>query len=303
MKTVIWTRTDVIVSRRRGNPVGTLKLALDCVVALLLAMTPLSTQADAVHGDGALNLYNDTRKESLDIRFRDAQGRATPAALKKIETFLRSPDDKTHTIDLQLIDLVDAIQDHFQEPVIEIISGYRSPDYNHALKLEGRAVANESLHIQGRAMDIHLDTVTEEAVRDYARSLKRGGVGWYPQNDFVHVDVGEIRTWGHPEGKRKWVGLNNNTGPLAIRTDANHYFRGKDIFVKISPPPDTDNDENHYVLEHFKFGEWKPCFFGDGGSLSGAHFRVTHKMADKFARGRYRLRIADSLSNEFYLKN
>lgn len=273
------------------------------VVAMLLAMAPLCAQARTIHGDGTLHLYNDTRKESLDITFRDAQGHTIPAALKKIEFFLRSPDDQTHAIDTQLIDLVDAIQDHFNEPVIEVISGYRSPDYNHALKKEGHAVANESLHMQGRAIDIHLDTVTEEAVRDYARSLNRGGVGWYPQNDFVHVDVGPARTWGHASGTRKWVGLNNNTGPLEIRTNANRYFRGKDIFVKISPPPNTDNDENHYVLEHFEFGEWKPYFFSDGGSLSGANLRISHKLSDKCTRGRYRLRITTSFSNEFYLKN
>jgi hypothetical protein len=147
-------------------------------------------------------------------------------------------------------------------------------------------------------MDIHLDTVTEEAVRDYARSLNRGGVGWYPQNDFVHVDVGEIRTWGHAEGKRKWVGLNNNTGPLFIRTDFNRYLHGSDIRVDISPTPVT----YAWSLEHFERGQWKPISGTGDKSLSDAHFRVSHTIIDPLGRGRYRLRIADSLSNEFYLK-
>lgn len=276
-----------------------INIALDCFVAVLLAMTPLHARAEAARGDGTLSLYNDARKESLDITFRDARGRAIPTALKAIDVFLRSPDDQTHTFDIQLIDLIDAIQDHFQEPVIEIISGYRSPDYNHSLKEEGRAVANESLHMQGRAIDIHLDTVTEEAVRDYAKTLNQGGVGWYPQNDFVHVDVGETRTWGHPAGTRKWVGLNNNTGPLVIRTDSNRYFRGDNVHATVA----TTSTPHPWTLEHFVRGQWKPITMKDGKSLSGASFKLSHTTADPLARGRYRLRISDSLSNEFYLKN
>lgn len=272
-----------------------MKTATWIKISFFVFATATSTNARA----DTLHLYNDTRKESLDITYRNAQGILIPSALKKIEVFLRSPDNQTHPIDIQLIDLVNMIQDHFHEPVIEIISGYRSPDYNHALKLEGHAVANESLHMQGRAIDIHLDTVTEEAVRDYALSLKRGGVGWYPQNDFVHVDVGETRTWGRPSGTRKWVGLNNTTGSLVIRTDSNRYFRGDDIHVTISPT----STPKSWTLEYFERGQWKPISIKGGKTLSGAHFQVSHPTTETLTRGRYRLRISDSLSNEFYLKN
>lgn len=269
------------------------------IVTVLLAMAPLCAQGHTSHGDGTLHLYNDTRKESLDITFRDTQGHTSAAALKKIETFLRSPDDQTHAIDTQLIDLIDAIQDHFHESVIEIISGYRSPDYNHALKLEGHAVANESLHMQGLAMDIHLDTVTEEAVRDYAQTLARGGVGWYPQNDFVHVDVGPVRSWGHAEGARKLVGLNNNPGTLTIRSDANRYFHDNEIIISVTPPPENFS----WTLEKFERGTWKTEHSNSRTSLFHAAFRVPTTVTQNLPRGRYRIRIQDSLSNEFYLKN
>lgn len=272
-----------------------MKTATWIKISLFVFITAITTIARAE----TLHLYNDTRKESLDITYRNAQGIPIPSALKKIEVFLRSPDNQTHPIDIQLIDLVYRIQDHFNEPVIEIISGYRSPDYNHSLKLEGHAVANESLHMQGRAVDIHLDTVTEEAVRDYALSLKRGGVGWYPQNDFVHVDVGETRTWGRPEGTRKWVGLNNNTGSLIIRTNANRYFRGDDVHVNIL----SISTPHLWTLEHFDRGQWKSVPTKVGKPLTGANLRVSHTTTDPLTRGRYRLRISDSLSNEFYLKN
>lgn len=272
-------------------------IKINIAASLILMSWPV--QAGPVRGDGKLSLYYDARKESLNVTFRDAQGRPIPSALPKIATFLRSPDDTAHDMDIQLLDMVDAIQDHFQEPVIEVISGYRSPTYNKGLKDSGHAVANESLHIQGQALDIHLDTATSDAVRDYAIALQQGGVGWYPQNDFVHVDLGPVRTWGHAEKKRKWVGMENNTGALAIRSDANRYFKGATISVDVSPPPTTP----HWALEKFDRGSWKKIFSGDDNSFANGHLRILPAVTEKLPLGRYRLRIADSLSNEFYLKN
>lgn len=265
---------------------------------LVLVLAPQLLVAQATRGDGRLSLYYDARKESLEVQFRDARGRPIPSALKKIAQFLRSPDGGTHAIDIGLLDRVDALQDHFDEPVIEVISGYRSPDYNRGLKETGHAVANESLHLEGRAIDIHLDTVTEEAVRDFALAQKMGGVGWYPQNDFVHIDVGEIRQWGHAETRRKWVGLENNTGALTIRTTANRYFQNTPILVTISPAPNP----SAWTLERFDRGDWKAALSGGGKSLSSADFRIPASQTRNLPRGRYRLRVAESLSNEFYLK-
>jgi uncharacterized protein YcbK (DUF882 family) len=255
--------------------------------------------SETIRGDGHLNFYYDGRKDRLDIVFRDKQGRPIPSAIEKINIFLRSPDNQSHPIDIQLLDLVDAIQDHFNEPVIEIISAYRSPNYNRGLKDTGHNVANESLHMHGKAMDIHLDTVTEDAVRDYAQSLGIGGVGWYPQNDFVHVDLGEVRTWGNQETSRKWVGLNNNSGPLTIRTNANRYFQNDTILIHVTPKLPKAS----WQLEKFDHGGWKSVSNKGGKSLFDADFRIQPSVTKNLARGRYRIRIADSLSNEFYLKN
>lgn len=270
-------------------------------ISLVIVFTAaaVSALAQPIRGDGKLNFYYDIRKESLAVTFRDAQGNVIPAALQKMNQFLRSPDDQVHGFNIQLLDMVDAIQDHFQETVIELISGYRSPVYNKGLKDSGHAVANESLHMQGQAIDIHLDTVTEEAVRDYAQSLRQGGVGWYPQNDFVHVDLGPSRTWGHAENKRKWVGVENNTGALAIRSDANRYFKTTSIIVTVIPSPHTP----HWTLEKFDRGIWKKTFSGDSKTLRDGHLQIPASELDSLPRGRYRLRVADSLSNEFYLKN
>ena len=76
-----------------------------------------------------------------------------------------------------------------------MISGYRSPHTNAALKRRSRGVAGNSLHMQGKAIDVRFSEVASEALRDYAIDLQAGGVGFYPDSDFVHLDTGRVRTW------------------------------------------------------------------------------------------------------------
>ena len=56
-------------------------------------------------------------------------------------------------------------------------------------------VASHSLHIEGKAIDIRVPGVRLDHLRDAARSLRIGGVGYYPASDFVHVDTGRVRYW------------------------------------------------------------------------------------------------------------
>jgi uncharacterized protein YcbK (DUF882 family) len=77
----------------------------------------------------------------------------------------------------------------------EVISGYRSPQTNALLHERSNGVANRSLHMQGMAIDIRLADRSLADLHLAALSLKGGGVGYYPQSDFVHVDVGRVRRW------------------------------------------------------------------------------------------------------------
>jgi uncharacterized protein YcbK (DUF882 family) len=76
-----------------------------------------------------------------------------------------------------------------------VISGYRSPETNALLREESSGVALNSLHLQGMAVDIRVPGRHLATLRNAARSLARGGVGYYPASDFVHVDVGQVRHW------------------------------------------------------------------------------------------------------------
>jgi uncharacterized protein YcbK (DUF882 family) len=57
-------------------------------------------------------------------------------------------------------------------------------------------VASHSLHMQGMAIDVRLADCALNDLHDTARAMRAGGVGYYPELDFVHVDVGRIRYWG-----------------------------------------------------------------------------------------------------------
>jgi uncharacterized protein YcbK (DUF882 family) len=101
-----------------------------------------------------------------------------------------------HAIDQRLLDLLVTLSGRLgtREP-FEVISGYRSPATNAMLAATTGGVAAASLHMAGMAVDIRVPGRPLARVRDAARSLEGGGVGYYPASDFVHVDVGRVRAW------------------------------------------------------------------------------------------------------------
>ncbi len=212
-------------------------------------------------GDGTLRLYNYHLDESLEITFRKS-GKIDPAALTKINQFLRSRDNESITpIDPKLLDLLDHLQDHFTIDTVEIISGYRNPDFNLKLLKEGRKVSPRSLHTKGQAVDFHMDEIREETLRDYLLGLKLGGVGYYGPLDFVHVDTGPYRTWGGEETfARKLIGILDATAPVQLTSDKNDYLPKDQLYFewKFSKGLGPKNVEG-VRLEHFWRGEWVPC--------------------------------------------
>ena len=57
-------------------------------------------------------------------------------------------------------------------------------------------VAAHSLHLEGRAIDVRLERCETARLHRAALAMRRGGVGFYPRSDFVHLDTGRFRTWG-----------------------------------------------------------------------------------------------------------
>ena len=134
--------------------------------------------------------------ESLTLR-RGSDGAFDAEGLDSVDHFLR--DFRTggvHPIDRGVLEfLQDVHRATGSRGVFEVISGYRSPQTNAMLRGKSQGVASKSLHLQGRAIDVRLTDVASDKLRDVAIGLKRGGVGYYDQADFVHLDTGRFRTW------------------------------------------------------------------------------------------------------------
>lgn len=124
-------------------------------------------------------------------------GAYLPDALLAVNSFLR--DFRTggvHDIDPHLLDLLHAITGATEtSKPFQVISGYRSPATNEMLRHRSEGVAAGSLHMAGQAIDIRLADVPLLKLRQAALSARRGGVGFYPASDFVHLDTGRVRMW------------------------------------------------------------------------------------------------------------
>ena len=77
----------------------------------------------------------------------------------------------------------------------EVISGYRSPQTNAELRRRSSGVAEHSLHLEGRAIDVRLPDFPTDRLHELALGMQRGGVGFYPRSDFIHLDNGRVRHW------------------------------------------------------------------------------------------------------------
>jgi uncharacterized protein YcbK (DUF882 family) len=124
-------------------------------------------------------------------------GRYQAEALRKIDWILRDHrSGEVAEIDRRLLDLLhDLVTALNAAGPIQIISGFRSAQTNALLASASSGVARKSLHMRGKAVDIRIPGVRLTVLREAAMSLRGGGVGFYPQSRFVHVDVGRVRYW------------------------------------------------------------------------------------------------------------
>ena len=144
----------------------------------------------------ALRFDNLHTNEKLSVEYF-AAGRYLPDAMSAVNYLLR--DFRTGdvgTIDPALLDLLHGVAAMTgSKRAFDVISGYRSPATNETLRQSGSGVASGSLHLRGQAIDIRLADVPLATLRDAARSMRSGGVGYYAASDFVHVDTGRVRYW------------------------------------------------------------------------------------------------------------
>jgi uncharacterized protein YcbK (DUF882 family) len=144
----------------------------------------------------SLSFFHIHTTEKLTVTYRE-HGVLIPDALAAVNLYLRDFRTKqVHEIDVALLDALHALHTAFDgRGNFEVISGYRSPHTNAALRHVTTGVAENSLHIQGQAIDVRHTGAKTSALRDAALALKVGGVGYYSKSNFVHIDTGAVRSW------------------------------------------------------------------------------------------------------------
>ncbi|MGE5172162.1 MAG: DUF882 domain-containing protein [Rudaea sp.] len=160
------------------------------------AMLILPRRAHASARPRSLAFRHTHSQERLAVMYAIGD-RYVPDALDRVAQFLRDfRNGEMHAIDPALLDQLHALTSVAAgAATIDVISGYRSPATNRMLHERSHGVATQSLHLEGRAIDIRVAGVRLADLRDAALSLRAGGVGYYPASDFVHVDTGRVRRW------------------------------------------------------------------------------------------------------------
>lgn len=169
-------------------------LAATCLTPHVTLARPYQNRSRV--SEKVLALYNTQTGENLTTVYW-AQGDYVGEAIADINHIFRDHRaNAIRSIDLDLLDLLYAIQQKLDshEP-FHVISGYRTPATNALLRRRSKRVSKHSLHMQGKAVDISLPGYDAQTIRRVALSLNRGGVGYYPYSNFIHIDTGPVRSW------------------------------------------------------------------------------------------------------------
>ena len=173
-----------------------LKLGIGFLAGTALPLNAIASTIKKIEPARALAFYNIHTGERVQVTYYE-KGVYLPESLNEINHVLR--DHRTgeiNPIDIELLDLLHIVKSKFpRREYFNVISGYRSPETNEKLRHNTSGVAKKSFHMRGKAIDIRVPGFNTAQLRKLCVKLRGGGVGYYPNSDFVHVDVGPVRTW------------------------------------------------------------------------------------------------------------
>ena len=173
-----------------------LKVGASAILTTVFTHPVLAAANPKNHEHHILSFYNIHTGETLKTCYR-SNGKLIHRAVNRISYIMR--DHRTGEIkpvDPNLLDLLHRIvMEEKPSSPLSIISGYRSPSTNAALRKVTAGVAPKSLHMEGRAIDIRIPGYETRALRQIAINLHGGGVGYYPESNFIHLDTGPVKVW------------------------------------------------------------------------------------------------------------
>ncbi len=143
-------------------------------------------------GDGRLTLTRPDAGERITAVYRNRNGTYNQGGLNKLNHIMRCRlTGREAPVSIKLIEILDAVEDRFGKRGLTILSGYRTPKLNSRVP----GAARRSLHMLGWAADIRIPGRAPAELAAYAREIKQGGVGYYPDAAFIHLDSGRPRHW------------------------------------------------------------------------------------------------------------
>ena len=179
----------------------TRRALLGAFAATTVVAAPTYTKAAGfLRGAGdirRLRMYSGRTGERIDMIYW-IEGKYIKDAVKEVNHFMRDwRTDQVKAIDLRTVDIMTAAHNLLdaEEPYM-LLSGYRSPQTNAMLRARGRGVAKNSLHMKGQAADLRLTSRSVGQIARAAAACRGGGVGKYSGSNFVHMDCGQVRSWG-----------------------------------------------------------------------------------------------------------
>ena len=188
-------------------------------------------------GDGWIQLSNAKTGKAARIQYRLPDGSYPREAHQQLNRLFGVPAGSSDQISLRLISFLDYLEDRYRHP-IEIISGYRSPEYNEGLRAKGRLAAKASLHMEGMAADIRMRKVLSAEAFETIKTLNCCGVGFYHDNS-LHVDTGPARYWDETTSKVR-TNISEHNKRIMVRTEQDIYLPGEEIelrFARITDYP------------------------------------------------------------------
>lgn len=168
-------------------------MGLACGAAV--AMRARWAMAEAANVRSVAFVHTHTGEKLTAVYWKD--GAYQQQVLQQVNHLLRDfRTNEVHDIDPALLDLLFDLRTKVgSDAAFHVISAYRSPQTNEMLRRSSNGVAEHSMHMQGKAIDVRLAGFPTARLAEVARSLRRGGVGYYAASDFVHVDTGRVRYW------------------------------------------------------------------------------------------------------------
>jgi uncharacterized protein YcbK (DUF882 family) len=163
------------------------------VCSAAAAMCARSVLADSANVRSVSFVHAHTGERLTTMYWKDGEYQAE--VLQQVNHLLRDfRTNEVHVIDPALIDVLFELRTKVgSEGAFQVISAYRSPKTNEMLRQSSNGVAEHSMHMLGKAIDVRLESFPTDRLAEVARSVRRGGVGYYRAFDFVHVDTGRVR--------------------------------------------------------------------------------------------------------------